>query len=43
MRMKKIVIVIAICLLAGTILSSCNRELCPAYSKADTEQVEEIV
>lgn len=41
--MKKIVVIIAICLFAGTILSSCNREICPAYSKADVEQAEEIV
>ena len=41
--MKKIVVILAICLLAGTILSSCNKEACPAYSQADTEQAEEIV
>jgi len=41
--MKRIVVLIAICLLAGTILSSCNKEVCPAYSKADVEQAEEIV
>jgi len=41
--MKKIVVIIAMCLFIGTIISSCNREVCPAYSQADVEQPEEIV
>lgn len=40
--MKKIIILVAICLFAGTVLSSCNKEICPAYSQIDTEQAEEI-
>ena len=40
--MKKLAIICAACLVLGVILSSCNREVCPAYSsKVDTEQTEE--
>jgi hypothetical protein len=39
--MKKLAIVCAACMVLGIILSSCNREVCPAYSNADTVQTEE--
>jgi len=39
--MKKLAIICAACMVLGIILSSCNREVCPAYGKADTEQTEE--
>jgi len=38
--MKKFRIVILLALfIIGVLLSACNRKLCPAYTKADTEQV----
>jgi len=41
--MKRLLILFAFCMILGTALSSCHRELCPAYSQADTEQVEDNV
>lgn len=41
--MKKLLILFAFCMILGTALSSCHRELCPAYTQADTEQVEDNV
>jgi hypothetical protein len=38
--MKRAVIIIVLVFAAGIILSSCNKEACPAYSQADAEQVE---
>jgi len=35
--MKKLVIIVAVALLLGSVLISCNNEACPAYSQADTE------
>jgi|JI71714BRNA_FD_contig_41_1002203_length_931_multi_3_in_0_out_0_2 hypothetical protein len=35
--MKKVV-VIAVLLLAGLAMSSCNRNQCPAFTKAETER-----
>jgi len=38
--MKKVRTIILLALfIAGIAISSCNRKLCPAYSKADTEQL----
>ena len=39
--MKKLAIIFAACMVLGVILSSCNKEVCPAYSNADIEQTEE--
>jgi hypothetical protein len=38
--MKRAVIIIVLVFAAGIIMSSCNKEACPAYSQIDTEQVE---
>ncbi len=39
--MKKAKVFILLLLFtAAFIISSCNRKLCPAYTKADTEQVQ---
>jgi hypothetical protein len=38
--MKKAVIIIVLVFAAGIVLSSCNKEACPAYSQVDTEQVD---
>jgi len=38
--MKRAAIVIVVLFAAGLILSSCNKEVCPAYSQADTEQTD---
>ncbi|MFH0843265.1 MAG: hypothetical protein V1903_11685 [Bacteroidota bacterium] len=36
--MKKLAVVFLIAFATALVLSSCNRETCPAYSQADTEQ-----
>lgn len=38
--MKKLFIFAAALMLLGTVLSSCNNEVCPAYTDAETEQAE---
>jgi hypothetical protein len=39
--MKKIIIFFAVCLLVGSLFSSCkSHKPCPAYSQAETEQAE---
>ena len=40
-RMKKVKVIIFVALfIIGLAVSSCNRKLCPAYSQADTEEVQ---
>ena len=39
--MKRAAIIIVVVFALGLVLSSCNKEVCPAYSKADTEQAEQ--
>jgi len=39
--MKKAAVIIALFFAAGIILSSCNKQICPAYSQVDTEQTEQ--
>ncbi len=36
-NMKKIGLIVILAFLAAIVLSSCNRETCPAYSSNDTE------
>ena len=38
--MKKIAVILVITFITALVISSCNNEACPAYSKADTEQAE---
>ncbi len=38
--MKRAVIILVLVFVAGIVMSSCNKEACPAYSQIDTEQVE---
>ena len=40
--MKKAVIIIAVVFAVGIVMSSCNKQVCPAYSQADTEQTEQV-
>ena len=40
--MRKSVIILAVVFAAGILLSSCNKNACPAYSQVDTEQTEEL-
>ena len=40
--MKKIAIVLVLVFVTALIVSSCNKNVCPAYSKAETEQPEHI-
>jgi hypothetical protein len=39
--MKRVVIIIAVVFAVGILVSSCNKQACPAYSMEDTEQTEE--
>ena len=39
--MKKFAVILFIAFVTALVMSSCNREVCPAYSKADT-QLEEV-
>ncbi len=36
--MKKFAILLIITFITAFIVSSCNREVCPAYTQADSEQ-----
>jgi len=40
--MKKVALVLVAMFIAALVISSCNREVCPAYSKAETEQAEQV-
>ena len=40
--MKKFAVILVITFVTALVLSSCNKEACPAYSKAETEQPEHI-
>jgi len=40
--MKRAVIILALVFAAGILLSSCNKQACPAYSQIDTEQTEQV-
>ncbi len=39
--MKRASILIIILFTVGLLFSACNKQVCPAYSQADTEQTEE--
>ena len=36
--MKKVAFILVIAFVTALVVSSCNKEACPAYSQADTEQ-----
>lgn len=40
--MKKFAVLIVVAFMAAIALSSCNREVCPAYSNADNAQTENV-
>ena len=40
MKKAKLIIVVALFII-GLAVSSCNRKLCPAYTQADTEEVQQ--
>jgi hypothetical protein len=40
--MKKIAVILLLTFVIALVVSSCNRELCPAYSKADVDRTEHI-
>jgi hypothetical protein len=37
LSMKKIAIILVMTFITALVISSCNREACPAYSNAETE------
>lgn len=40
--MKRAAIIIVVVFAIGLVMSSCNKEVCPAYSQQDTDQFENI-
>jgi hypothetical protein len=40
--MKKFAVILLITIVTSLVISSCNKETCPAYSKADVQQSEHI-
>lgn len=38
--MKKSAVILLITFVVALVISSCNRETCPAYSKAESDQTE---
>jgi hypothetical protein len=40
--MKKYAVILLAIFVTMLVISSCNREACPAYSKADVEQTEDV-
>lgn len=40
--MKKVAVIIVITFITVLAISSCNKQACPAYSKAETGQTENI-
>lgn len=38
--MKRAVIILMVVFAVGILISSCNKQACPAYSHVDTEQTE---
>lgn len=40
--MKKAAIIVVLIFALGIIMSSCNKEACPAYSQIDTDPSEQV-
>ncbi|MGD0583523.1 MAG: hypothetical protein ABR974_11350 [Bacteroidales bacterium] len=40
--MKKIALILVFTFITVLVLSSCNRQTCPAYSKADVKKAEHV-
>jgi hypothetical protein len=40
--MKKSAIILLVVFVVALVVSSCNRELCPAYTKAENDQTEQV-
>jgi len=40
--MKKVAVILVVVFITALVISSCNKEACPAYSRADTEQASEV-
>lgn len=36
--MKKVAVILVLAFITALVVSSCNKESCPAYTMADTEQ-----
>ena len=41
-NMKKVAVILVLFVVTLFVVSSCNSKLCPAYSKAETEQPGEV-
>lgn len=40
--MKRAVIILAVVFAIGIVVSSCNKQACPAYTQVDSEQPEQL-
>jgi len=40
--MKKVAVILVVAFITALVISSCNKEACPAYSIADTEQENQV-
>jgi hypothetical protein len=40
--MKKYAVILLVIFITMLVISACNRELCPAYSKADMQKSEHV-
>lgn len=40
--MKKVALILVVAFVTALIISSCNKEACPAYSKADTPKTTQV-
>lgn len=40
--MKKVAVILVVIFVTALVVSSCNKEACPAYSNADTEQTNQV-
>jgi len=40
--MKKVAVILVVAFITALVISSCNKEACPAYSNADTEQAHQV-
>jgi hypothetical protein len=40
--MKKFAVLLIVGFIAALVLSSCNKEACPAYSSTDNDQTEQV-
>jgi len=40
--MKKVAVILVVAFITAILISSCNKESCPAYSKVDTSETSQV-